>query len=151
MKSINSSEQFTYWKHPWEKWIVLLVAAVQLISLWFNISNYQEMSGVMERIFSVAEYEQWKTEKLFQCSIYGIATAIFLGEFLIGALCHSKKTAEMTGGLLLLIVGISWLIVGFILGFASLGNQKIIWLLLNSCAIVVGIFFMWKSRRNEKT
>ena len=150
MKNDNSSEQFTYWKRPWGKWIVLLVAAVNFIYLWINISSYQEFSGIMEQIYSTNEFETWKIEKLFRCSLYGIATAIFLGAFLIGILSHRKRTAEMAGGLLLLIVGVSWLIIGFILGFGALDNWKIFWLLLNSCAIAIGIYFMWKSWRSEK-
>ena len=151
MKNDSSPEQFTYWKRPWGKWIVLLIAAVEFVCLWRSISAYQEFSGVMEQIFSTNEFEKWKIKKLFQCSTYGIATAIFLGEFLIGTLSHRKRTAEMAGGLLLLIVGVSWLIIGFILGFGALDNWKIFWLLLNSCAIAIGIYFMWKSWRSEKT
>ena len=151
MKNDNPSEQFTFWKRPWEKWIVLLAAAVHFICLWINISDYQEFYGVMEQIFSTNEFEKWKTEKLYQCSIYGIATVIFLGEFLIGTLSHRNRTAEMAGGLFLLIVGISWLIIGFILGFGSLDNGKVFWFLLNSCMIVIGMYFVWKSWRSEKT
>lgn len=151
MKNNNPSEQSTYWRHPWGKWAVLLVAAVNLMCLWRNISGYQEFSSVMEQIYSATEFEKWKLEKLFQCSTYGVATAIFLGEFLIGTLSHRKRTAEMAGGLLLLIVGISWLIIGFILGFASLGSGRIFWLVFSSCVIPIGIYFMWKSWRNEKT
>ena len=150
MNNDNSSEQFTYWKRPWGKWIVLLAAAVNFICFDQNVSDYHEFSSVMEQIYSTNEFEKWKIEKLFSCSTYGIATAIFLGEFLIGALSHRKRTAEMAGGLLLLIVGISWLIIGFMLDFVSLNNQKIFWFLFNSCAIAIGIYFIWKSWRSEK-
>lgn len=151
MKNDNSSEQFTYWKRPWEKWIVLLLAVINFIYLWINISSYQEFYSVMEQIYSANEFEKWKIEKLIQCSLHGIGTAVFLGEFLIGALSHRKRTAEMAGGLFLLITGISWLMIGFMLGFASLDNWKIFWILFSSCAIAIGIYFMWKSWCSENT
>ena len=151
MKNDNPSEQFTFWKRPWGKWIVLLAAAVHFICFSRNISDYQEVSSIMGQSFSTNGFEKWKIEQSFRCSIYGIATVMFLGEFLIGTLSHRKRTAEMAGGLFLLIVGISWLIIGFILGFESLDNGKVFWFLLNSCMIIIGIYYVLKSWRSEKT
>ena len=149
MKNSKASEPFTYWKRPWGRWIVLAAAAAQLICLWQSISDYQTISELGDSIFSADAFEKWKTEQLFQCSLYGIATVIFLGAFLIGTLSHSKRTATMAEGFLLFLIGISWLMTGLIFDFVSLKNWKILWLLVIGCMVAVGIYCIWESRRSE--
>ena len=43
MEEGNRSEQFTYWKHPWGKWLVLAAAVIPIINLWIMLRFDKEV------------------------------------------------------------------------------------------------------------
>lgn len=150
MHTGDTSEQSTYWKRPWGKWMTLLAAAVFLVCMGLNLSEYFRISEVKDVIFSEKAFEKWRVETLFRCSVYGFATALYLGQFFIGSFSRSKKTAQRAEGLLLLGVGLLWLGIGCVLDFPALGHRGMFWGLLALCAVVAGIYTVWKSRRVER-
>lgn len=153
MKNNPSHEApYSYWKYPWQKWIALAAAAVQLLCLWLNLSDYQSVSAVEDLIFSTAELAKWKAQRLFLCTVNGMAAVIFTGEFLIGALSRSGSAAKLAEGLLLLLVGLSGSIATCIIDFTPLGSLRALWLLTLALLFAVGAYTLWQSlsRKTEK-
>lgn len=143
----EKSENYTYWKRPWQKWIVLIAGVLQIISLSLNIQEYKDVAGT--RIFSSSVWDSYAVQQSFQCAINGFSAALFLGVFLIGIIARSKKVARIAEGVLLLVLALVWGGVGFVLRITSQNGIKIIWGLLLLLTFCGGVYNLWK-RQNSK-
>lgn len=144
----ETSENFTYWKRPWQKWLVLIAGILQIISLWLNIQEYKDFANVKDRIFSSAAWDTYAVQQSFQCAMNGFIAASFIGVFLIGTLARSQKVARMAESVLLLVLALIWGIVGFALQIASQSTTKIIWGLLLIVIFSGSIYTFWKGRNS---
>ena len=106
MRTMRQSDNFTYWKRPWHKWIVLAAALVQLLCLWTNIQEYRFVSGT--EIFSSSGWARYAVQQGLQCALNGMMAAAFLGIFLIGIWTRSQRAARLAEGLLLLFLALAW-------------------------------------------
>ena len=128
MRNIKSHSEFTYWKRPWHKWLVLVAALSQLLCLWMNIQEYNNISRA--GVLSVSELTSYVSQKNWQCAINGVLATCFLGTFLIGIFARSQKGVRLSEGLLLLCLALAWGVAGFTLHFISLSYKGIFWLLI---------------------
>lgn len=146
MMYMGKSENFTYWKHPRQKWLVLIAGILQVISLSLNIQEYKDIAKTGILSFSV--WESYAVSQSFRCAINGWTAANFLGIFLIGIFAQSPKGARMAEGLFLLILALAWGIVGFVLRLTSQDGIKIIWGLLLLLTFGGSVYTFWKSRNS---
>lgn len=103
--------EFTYWKRPWHKWAILIAALAQLLCLWMNIQEYNQISK--SDFLTASEWTDYMTQKNWQCSISGLLIICFLGIFLIGILARSPQMAKLLETLLLLFLTLAWGVTGF--------------------------------------
>lgn len=143
----EQSEKFSYWKRPWQKWLVFIGGTSQIIALFLNIQEYNKIAIVKDKLFSAVEWESYTRQQSFQGALYGFIAAIFLGYFLIGSFSQSNKAAYIAEGLLLLILAVSWGFVGFILQLASVHGIIIIWGLLLLLTFYGSVYAFCKSRK----
>lgn len=146
MMDMRRSENFTYWKRPWQKWLVFTVGIFQVISLSLNVQEYKDIAET--GIFSSSAWESYAAQQSFQCAINGLTAAIFLGIFLIGIFAQSQRVARMAEGLFLLVLALAWGIVGFVLQLTSQDGIKFIWGLLLLLTFGGSAYDFWKSRNN---
>lgn len=139
--------EYTYWKRPWQKWLVFIGGISQIIALFLNVQDCKQIAGVKDLIFSAAEWENYALQQSFQIAINGILAAIFLGCFLIGITSRSKKEASMAEGLLLLIISIVWGFVGLIFQFTTVTGTAIIWSILLVISFCGSIYSFYKIRK----
>ena len=97
---------FTYWKHSWHKWGILVAAILQLLALWMNIREYSNISRI--GILSTVEWTSYASQKYWQCAINIVLIICFLGTFLIGAFARSRKGARLGEAFLLLLLAFAW-------------------------------------------
>jgi hypothetical protein len=143
----EQSEKFTYWKRPWQKWLVFIGGTSQIIALFLNIQEYNEIAIIKDKLFSAVEWESYARQQSFQGALNGFIAAIFLGCFLVGIFSQSKKVAYIAEGLLLLILAVAWGFVGFTLQLASVHGIKIIWGLLLLLTFCGSVYAFCKSRK----
>lgn len=112
---------FIYWKRPWQKWVILVAALLQLLCLWMNIQEYNDILNA--GILSPSEWANYASQKIWQCAINVLMTACLMGVFLVGVFARSKKAAQLMEGLLLLLFALAWGVAGFALHpFSSIGR-----------------------------
>lgn len=143
----EQSEKFSYWKRPWQKCLVFIGGASQIIALFLNIQDYNKIASVKDKLFSAVEWESYARQQSFQGALSGFLAAVFLGYFLIGSFSQSKKVAYIAEGLLLLVLVVAWGLVGLILQLASAYEIKILWGLLLLVTFCGSIYAFCKSRK----
>ena len=111
---MNQSEKYNYWKKPWHKWAVLGGAILQMIGLYLRIQEYRDISRpeIRAQLFSESGWESYVTQQYFQFSISIIMICLFLGCFVIGIYSRSKRTSDISTGVLLIIFTLFWCVVG---------------------------------------
>ena len=140
------STPFTYWKRPWHKWIILAAAILQLLCLWMNLREYNDIAAV--GILNASEWASFAVQKIFQCALNGITAACFFGFFLIGILVHSQKALRLAEGILLLFLAFAWGATGLSLQLFSLhgkGLFSIILFILMLAGAAYG-FLQWRKK-----
>lgn len=120
--------EFTYWKRPWHKWLVLAAALLQLLCLWMNIQECNDISKA--GILSASEWADYVAQKNWQCAINGMMAACCLGTFFVGLFVRSQKEARLIDGLLLLFLALAWGVTGVALQLISLSGKGLFWLLI---------------------
>lgn len=128
MHNIKGHTEFTYWKRPWHKWLVLVAVFSQFLCLWMNIQEYNDISRA--GILSASEWANYVAQKNWQCAINGVLVVCFLGTFLIGIFAQSQKGARLIEGLFLLFLALAWGVVGFTLHLISLSGKGLFWSLI---------------------
>ena len=141
----ESHEEFTYWKRPWHKWLILVVAAFQLLSLWLHIQEYHEV--ISAGIFSSSILADYTSQKYFQCAISGLMTAIFFGTFIIGTIARNKRIALLSEGLLLLLISVAWGIAGIALGLFSRTIKGLLFWFILLVALGGVVYNFWRYRK----
>ena len=146
---MDRPECYTYCKRPWHKWMVLGGAILQMIVLWWEIDDYRTISKVEIRteLFSQSQWERYATQQHFQFALSSMIIAIFLACFFIGFFVHSKKTADFTVGILLIIFSLLWCMIGFLIPIFTQRAMTILWVVLLIMSLGGGIHTIWKSRR----
>ena len=128
MIDTEKSENFIYWRRPWQKWLVLIAGILQLINLSLNVQEYKDIAKV--GIFSSYEWESYAVQQSFVCALNGLTAAIFLGIFLIGIFARSQK-------------------VGSVLQITSQSTAKIIWGLLLVATFGGSIYTFWRGGNSQ--
>nr|WP_325239360.1 hypothetical protein [uncultured Oscillibacter sp.] len=106
MDNTKKHEQFSFWKYPWQKWLVLAAALSQILCLWGNILEYKKMSRV--GIFGASELAAYALERNWSCALNGLLIVCLLGTLLVGALARSRRIAWLMECLFLLILAFVW-------------------------------------------
>ena len=119
---------FTYWKHSWHKWGILVAAILQLLALWMNIREYSNISRI--GILSTVEWTSYASQKYWQCAINIVLIICFLGTFLIGAFARSRKGARLGEAFLLLLLAFAWRMAGFVLHPLSSSGKGLFWIFI---------------------
>lgn len=144
MSAMRQSENFRYWKRPRHKWFVLATAILQLLCLWMNAREYQEIAKA--GILSASEWARFAAQKILQCGFNSLTAAIFLGIFLIGALARSQRAARLAEGWLMLGLAAAWGAMGLALQRTSPGGYGIFWSLLLLLLLGGGVYTLWGKR-----
>lgn len=125
MYDAKKRSEFTYWKRPWHKWLVLVAALSQLLCLWMNIQEYNDISRA--GILSASELASYMAHKNWQCAINGVLVVCFLGTFLIGLFARNPKVARLMEGFLLLLLALAWGVAGIVLQLLSSSSRGLFW------------------------
>ena len=128
---------FTYWKRPYHQWVVLTTGLLQLLCLFLNLKNLNDVIrvGLMDPHYNV-----------LQCALSGMMAGIFLGMFVVGRLSKSRRSAQIAGAVLPSLLLLVWLWVGLGLELALIPETRGIWLFL-AVLIPLGIlYFPWKAK-----
>ena len=141
MRTTKDRAEFIYWKRPWHKWAVLVGALSQLLCLWMNIQEYNNISRV--GILSAAEWANYALEKGWQCGMNGILAACVLGVFLLGIFSRSPKGARLAEGLLLLLLALAWGAAGVALRWFSSTRTGLFWVLILITTVGGAAYSFW--------
>lgn len=136
---------FTYWKRPWDKWLILAAAILEILSLWMNLQEYNRISAA--GFLSASEWADYAAQKGLQCGLNGILAASFFGIFLIGAFARSQRRARLAEGVLLLLLALAWGAVGAASHLALRNGQGFLWGLLLLLAFGAAAYKFWRYRK----
>jgi len=144
MNKIEKQDNFTFWKRPWYKWVVLAAAILQLLDLLINIYEYVKISAI--GILSPSEWADYAPSQIWQCAMNGVLIICFWGVFFIGVFAKSQKSAWLAESVVLFILSFACLTSGFPLHLFSLSFKGFCWLfiLLLSFAEAVRYFLKYK-------
>ena len=99
--------QFSYWKHPWQKWALLPAALLALAVLCLYIRDLRELQAVGPEIYSPQRLEIILSAQRMQILLHGL---IFLGcvwTFLTGILVRSAAAARLSEALLYVVLAVT--------------------------------------------
>lgn len=147
MHNVGKNPDCRYWRRPWHKWIILTVEILQLLFLWMEIREREELFTA--GIFSAPTWESYAARSNFSCAVHGLTAALFLGVFLIGLLARSRRSARLAEGLLLLLLALAWGTAGATLGLASQDEGKLLWAFFLLLTLGAGVYGLWKCRKQE--
>ena len=140
--------EYSYWKRPWHKWAILIVAILQLISLWMNIREYEQIAQA--GILSAAAWESYTAQHNLQCAITGLMAVCFAGPFVIGCFAKERKSARLAEGLFLLFLAAAWGIIGWtVLQLNSSLGSGLFWALILILSLSGGLWDVWRYRKKE--
>ena len=122
MNELKSSENFTYWKKPWQKWFIFNAAVLNLFALLHNIQEYRNIA--MLGILSPSEFASYSASKYMQCASNGFIAASFFAIFVIGFIAKSKKSARLAEGIVLLVLAAAWVIAGITFDILTTNGQR---------------------------
>jgi len=123
MNELKSSENFTYWKKPWQKWFIFNAAVLNLFALLHNIQEYRNIA--MLGILSASEFASYSASKYMQCASNGFIAVSFLAIFVIGFIAKSKKSAHFAEGVTLLVLAVAWTIASITFDMLITDGQRI--------------------------
>ena len=86
-------------------------------------------------------------QQQFQFALSSMIIAVFLACFLIGFFVRSKKMADFTIGILLIIFSLLWCMIGFLIPIFTQHAMTILWVVLLIVALGGSIHTIWKSRK----
>ena len=143
---MNTDKTFSYWKKPYQKWLLLLQAILVFINLYFNMQHliYINNPEVRYKMFSQSQWEERVMQLGFSFAINSILISMLLGCFIIGCIVKSEKTARRSEGILFIVLGILWCFIRVpikILDDFALN----IWVSLLICIVVVAFYSIYKS------
>ena len=90
---MDSNCNFSYWKKPWHKWMVLAVGAMQLPLLYTKIQDYKKI--IKADIFSPQELSQYIMQQKFSCMVTILAAVCFFVTFLSVHFLKAKKPPNL--------------------------------------------------------
>ncbi len=146
---MNKNETFSYWKKPYQKWLVLFGTFLVLISLYFRIQDFINISNLETRndLFSQSGWEKYLMQQYFGFAIYGIIMGILVGCFIIGCVAKSNKSARKSEVFLLISLGVLWCIFGVSIGIWIDTIALIFWAILAIAILAYGVYSFFKARR----
>lgn len=144
MEKTQQKESFSYWKRPYQKWIVLAAAVFQLVALAMNLKDLGEIAG--SGALSDSERELYLIEKSLQCAIFAMTTLLFFGGFLIGCFVKSHRAARTAEGGMLVCLTLAWGVAGGVLHLATAEESQMLWGFILVLAIGGSIYSFWKAR-----
>lgn len=130
MRGANKQEEFTLWKRPWQKWLTLTASILQLLVIWMDTMEFRKYSRVASLIFSDSGWADYVAHHYMRCAVHGLAAATFFLPFLISFWVRSEREANLTGGLLLLLLALVWGAAGFTLRLVTPDGNGILWAFL---------------------
>ncbi len=146
---MSKNETFSYWKKPYQKWLLLLGSILLLTTLYFRIQDFITISNpeIRNELFSQSGWENYLMQQYFSFAMNSIIISIFLGCFIIGCVVKSEKVARRSEGILLISLGGIWCIIGLLIGISTDVIALLIWIILLISILIGGIYSFWKSRR----
>ena len=101
---MDSKPDFTYWKHPWQKWLLLLAAGLVLIGLVQLLSDFRELTAVGDRIFSPDLLARTLAAAKMRLLLNGLLLIACVWSLLTGLLAHRKQSARFSELVLALVL-----------------------------------------------
>ena len=96
---MNRQNNFSYWKYPLQKWLILLLGLFQIPLLAENIKDFR--FSLHTNIFSPEALSAYQNSSLSELVVSVFILCTTVGFFLIGAFCRSRKTARLFESILL--------------------------------------------------
>ena len=143
---MNTDETFSYWKKPYEKWLLLLQGILVFITLYFDMKNFIDISDpeYRNRIFTQIEWQNYVMKRYFSFTISILLISIFIGLFIIGCVVKREKTARRSEGILFIVLGILWCFIRVPIKILDDFTLNI-WVILLICIVVGAFYSIYKS------
>ncbi len=142
---------FSYWKKPYQKWVLLFGASLLSISLWLRVKDFVTISNldIRTKIFSQSGWESYLLQQYFQFAISVFLISLFFGSFIIGSFATSSKIARTSEGILMISLAFLWCIIGLLIGVSNDIITLVIWIIILIATLLGGIYSFKKGRRCE--
>ncbi|MBS6218152.1 MAG: hypothetical protein KH704_14725 [Clostridiales bacterium] len=143
---MNKQQAFSYWKYPYQKWLLFLAGVLQLLCLLLNVGEYQKYRRILDTGFlSASQWEVYSVGQFCQCALNGMAAALFFGILLIGRSVRSFQSSRRSEGMLLLCMAALWAVAGPLLRFPAFGATYFFWGLILVSLLFGSAFSFWRS------
>ena len=84
---MKEPKEFSYWKHPYQKWLLFLAGVIQLLCLFLNVREFPEYRHLLEIGFlNASQWESYFVGQCMQCALNILLIVLFFGCLLIGTL-----------------------------------------------------------------
>ncbi len=153
MRAEKDRQAFTFWKHSWGKWVLLLAVILQAISLFLLVQEYREYEGLYQqgRVFSQTLWENYSAQTRFQLALRGMFLIGCLDVFLMGFLIRSKQGLRLAETVSLFLLTAAWGIAGPALQLTTVPSHRTIWILFLLILAVAccwsGIQYRWNAAK----
>lgn len=145
---MKEPKEFSYWKHPYQKWLLFLAGVIQLLCLFLNVREFPEYRHLLEIGFlNASQWESYFVGQCMQCALNILLLVLFFGCLLIGRFARSAPSARRAEGILLLCKAALWGVAGLLLRFPAFGTTCFIWGLILIALLCCGAFSLWKSHK----
>jgi len=114
----HDSTDFSYWKKPWHKHILLLMVILEVIQLISGITDLRELKEAA--VFSTEFMAEYELTQKARFALDGSMAAVFLAMLVIGETARSKASARLAEGIALTVWAVVWIAAGTVLGLFDL-------------------------------
>lgn len=101
---MNRQPEFTYWKRPWQKWVLAVAVGLEALALLQLLSDFRDLTTVGGRIFSPEALAHTLAAEKMQITLTCMVLAACIWSLLAGAVVHRKQSARLSELLLLLVL-----------------------------------------------
>ncbi len=146
---MSTKENFSYWKKPYQKWLVLLGSMLLSLSSWMRLQEFNDIRNLANRdeLLSPSAWENYAQNFYFIFAINIMILALFLTCFIIGILAKSEKAARFSEAMALAFLSLLWCAFGVEFVIPIGGFMLVTWAILLLVAIGGAIYSYWKSRK----
>ena len=105
---MDRKPEFTYWKYPWQKWLLAAAVGLEALVLLQLLSDFRDLTAVGGRIFSPEVLAQTLADEKMKITLTCMMLAACIWALLAGAVVHRKQSARHSELLLLLVLNAAY-------------------------------------------
>ncbi len=149
MKRYQKAE-FTYWRKPWHKWIVLALVVIEIVCVLHLWDEYRFVCDNATKLFAEEAFKAYQINQIFTMLLFSLCAFTFFACFVVGMFAKTRKAARLSEGVFFAVMAIAWIAASFVVPFIVPGGPRFRWGMLLVVLIGAAVYSYMESRKGDE-